>query len=192
VLSEARRHERGGLLVADADVANAILALAQGLDDRIYAVADNAEDVRRAPIDQSFDQDVRCVQVIARQRRWLGRERFVCFRRCSREVFDRGDRREAGDRCSLENIPPQKPCFSNIAHMTPPVCELTPAMRVGFIARPVFRSCSLRADRPARRKAPGRSAKRRPGKDRERPHFNAAVLDFFASRRLGQIGFKAW
>jgi hypothetical protein len=32
VLSEASRHERGGFLVADADVANAILPFAQGLD----------------------------------------------------------------------------------------------------------------------------------------------------------------
>jgi hypothetical protein len=77
VLGEARRHERRGLLVADADVANAILALAQGLDDRIYAVADNDKDVGRAPIDQGFDQDIGCVQLIARHGRWLGRERFV-------------------------------------------------------------------------------------------------------------------
>jgi hypothetical protein len=134
VLGEACSHERGGFLMAHADVANTLLALAQGHDDRIYAVTDNAEDVRRAPIDQSFDQDVGCVQLVARHRRWLGRRRFVCFRRCSRETFDRRDRRKARHRCSLENIPPQKPCRFDIAHITSPLGGPTPAVRIGFIA----------------------------------------------------------
>ena len=111
VLGEACSHERRGFLVADSNVANAILTFAQSFNDRINAIADNAEQcVAPQAIKVSTNMsDV--FKVIARQRRWLGRERFVCFRRCSREVFDRGDRREAGDRCSLENIPPQKPVF---------------------------------------------------------------------------------
>jgi hypothetical protein len=47
VLGEAGGHECCGFLMADADVLNAILALAQGFDDRVYAVTDNAEDVCR-------------------------------------------------------------------------------------------------------------------------------------------------
>ena len=66
MLGEARRHERGRFLVAYADIADAVLALTQGFDDRIDAVTDNTEDMGRAPIDQSFDQNVGSVQLIAR------------------------------------------------------------------------------------------------------------------------------
>src|SRR3984885_541081 len=51
VLGEARCHKGGRLLVAYADVFNPILALAQGFDDRIYTVTNNARVGRRAPTD---------------------------------------------------------------------------------------------------------------------------------------------
>jgi hypothetical protein len=64
----------------------------------------------------------------------------------------------------------------------PPVCELTPAMRVGFIA----------SSDPAEGKR--LAVLRNAGQERtaREPQFNAAVLDFFASCSLGQIGVKAW
>ena len=54
VLGEARRHERSRFLVAYANVLDAVLALTQGFDDRIYTVTDYTEDMCCAPIDQSF------------------------------------------------------------------------------------------------------------------------------------------
>ena len=89
-------------------VAMAILPFAQGLDDRIDAIANNAKDMSSAPIDQGFNQNIGCVQIVARHRGRLGRECFVGFRRCGREMFGRSERCEAGDRCSLENVAPQK------------------------------------------------------------------------------------
>ena len=85
VLGETRRHECGRFLVAYANVLDAVLALTQGFDDRIYTVTDDTKDMCCTPIDQSFDQNVGCVQLIARGRRWLRCDRFVCFRGCGRE-----------------------------------------------------------------------------------------------------------
>jgi hypothetical protein len=49
MLGEAGSHERRRLFVPDADILDAVSPLAQRLDDRIDAVADDAEGVGRAP-----------------------------------------------------------------------------------------------------------------------------------------------
>ena len=49
--------------MTDGDVADPVLSFSQRLNDGIDAVANNAEDMRRAPIDQCFDQDVGGVQI---------------------------------------------------------------------------------------------------------------------------------
>src|ERR1700735_4102589 len=58
MFGKTRGHEGSGLFVADADVANPVLAFAQGFDQRIDAVADDAEGVGSAPIDQRLDDDI--------------------------------------------------------------------------------------------------------------------------------------
>jgi hypothetical protein len=58
VLGKAGGHEGRGLFVPHADIANLVLALAQCFDDRIDAIADDAERVGRAPGDQGFHQDI--------------------------------------------------------------------------------------------------------------------------------------
>src|SRR6202012_1478565 len=52
-------HEGGGLLVPDCDIANPILALSQGFDNRIDAVAHYSEHVGCAPVDEGLNQDIR-------------------------------------------------------------------------------------------------------------------------------------
>ena len=69
VFGEAGSHEGGGLFMPDADIADPVLALPQRLDDGIDAVADNAEDMGRAPGDQGFDDDVGSVFVGRKARR---------------------------------------------------------------------------------------------------------------------------
>lgn len=54
----SRGHERCRFLVPDRDVANPVPTLAQRLDDRIDAVADNTEGVGSAPVDQGLNQYV--------------------------------------------------------------------------------------------------------------------------------------
>ena len=49
MLGEAGRHERSGLLVADADILNTLLTLTERLDQRVDPVPHHAEGVRRAP-----------------------------------------------------------------------------------------------------------------------------------------------
>jgi hypothetical protein len=58
--------------MAHPDVLNTILALAQRFDDRIDAVADHAEAMRRAPRDKGFDYDIGCRQIATELRRRLG------------------------------------------------------------------------------------------------------------------------
>jgi hypothetical protein len=58
--------------VAYADVLDLILTLAERLDDRIDAVADHAEAMRRAPRDQGFNHDVGCRQIRGKFGRRLG------------------------------------------------------------------------------------------------------------------------
>ena len=79
MLRERRCHEGCGLLVAPAHEGDAVLPLAQGLDDRIDPVADDAEHVRGAPADQRLDEDVGGVPVRRRRGRGLGDEVAVGF-----------------------------------------------------------------------------------------------------------------
>ena len=72
-VGKAGGHEGGGLFVPHWHKADAIPALTQSFDDRIDAVADDAEDVRRAPIDERLDQDIRGILVAVRERRRLRR-----------------------------------------------------------------------------------------------------------------------
>src|ERR1700683_4823747 len=65
VLRQTARQQAGSLLVPHADIANAIAALAQRLDDRIDAIADDAERVSRAPGNQGFHDDVGGIELIA-------------------------------------------------------------------------------------------------------------------------------
>ncbi len=58
VLGKAGGHEGCSLFVPDADIANPVLALAQRFNDRIDAIADDAERMRGAPGDQGIDQDI--------------------------------------------------------------------------------------------------------------------------------------
>lgn len=58
--------------VAHADIADTILAFAQRLDDRIDAVADNAEHERCAPGNQRLDQNIEGVNL---RPRWQNRLR---------------------------------------------------------------------------------------------------------------------
>jgi len=57
--------------MAHADIADLILALAQGLDDGINSVADDAERVGGAPGDQGLDDDVGGVRVVREARSGL-------------------------------------------------------------------------------------------------------------------------
>ena len=59
--------------VAHADIADTILAFAQRLDDRIDAVADNAEHERCAPGNQRLDQNIEGVNLRPRWQNWLRR-----------------------------------------------------------------------------------------------------------------------
>jgi hypothetical protein len=58
VFGETRGHERRRFFVANRNEANPILTLAERLDDRIDAIADNAESMGGTPSDQRFDNDV--------------------------------------------------------------------------------------------------------------------------------------
>jgi hypothetical protein len=73
VLRHAARHERGGFLMAHADIGDAVPPFAQSLDQRIDAVAHDSEHMGCAPCNECLDQDVRCVQVIVKARRRLRR-----------------------------------------------------------------------------------------------------------------------
>jgi hypothetical protein len=55
VFGPSGRHEGGGFLMPDRDVADPILTLPQGFDDRVDAVANDPEYVGRAPVDQRLD-----------------------------------------------------------------------------------------------------------------------------------------
>jgi hypothetical protein len=74
VLRKTRRHERGRLFVPHPDIANAIAALAQGLDDGIDAIADDTERAGRAPGQQGFNDDVGGIEIIAESRIRLARD----------------------------------------------------------------------------------------------------------------------
>ncbi len=81
MLGEAARHEGGRLLVTDTDIANPVLAFAQGLDDRIDAVADHAEHVGRAPRAQGLDENVGGGRIIGEARGGLRRDLGCSLRR---------------------------------------------------------------------------------------------------------------
>ena len=53
-------HEGSGLLVPYSDIADLVLAHADGLDQRAYSVTDHSEDDRHTPGDQRLDNDVGC------------------------------------------------------------------------------------------------------------------------------------
>jgi hypothetical protein len=57
-LGVATSHEGGRLLVPDLNEADAILLLAQGLDDPVDPVTGDAEDHFDAPVEQGFDENV--------------------------------------------------------------------------------------------------------------------------------------
>ena len=59
--------------MAHADIADTILAFAQRLDDRIDAVADNAEHERCAPGNQRLDQNIEGVNLRRRRQNRLRR-----------------------------------------------------------------------------------------------------------------------
>ena len=72
MLGPSAGHEGRCFLMPNGDIADPVLALSQGFDDRIDAVADDTEHMGRAPVDQRLDQDVRGVHVGAGRRRRLG------------------------------------------------------------------------------------------------------------------------
>jgi hypothetical protein len=58
MFGKTRGHKRSGFFMTNADIADLVLALAQGLDHGIDAVADDAESMRGAPGDQGVHDDI--------------------------------------------------------------------------------------------------------------------------------------
>lgn len=61
VFGDTGSHEGGSFFMAHRDVADAVLAFSQCFDNGIDPVT--AEDMGCAPVDQSFDEDVRSIQI---------------------------------------------------------------------------------------------------------------------------------
>src|ERR1700735_2163161 len=75
VLGVPRGHEGSRFLVTHRDEADLILALAQGLDDRVDAIPDDAEDKLNIPSDQRLNENVRGGQF------WIGGGEALGLRR---------------------------------------------------------------------------------------------------------------
>ena len=97
-------HEGRGFLMPNCDIADPILALSQGFDDRIDAVADDPEHVGCAPVDQRLDQDVRGRHIGAGHRRRLLRDIGFRFRGLSGRRGAWGGGGQAGRGGDLEKI----------------------------------------------------------------------------------------
>src|ERR1700761_6087083 len=77
VFRPSRGHEGRGFLMPNCDIADAILALSQGFDNRIDAVADYSEHMGCAPVDEGLDQDICGRYIRAGHRCRLTRN--ICF-----------------------------------------------------------------------------------------------------------------
>ena len=71
VLGEAGRHKGRGFLMTHPDVLDAILTLAQRLNDGVDAVPDHAEAMGCTPRNQGFDHDIGCRKLRREFRRRL-------------------------------------------------------------------------------------------------------------------------
>jgi hypothetical protein len=113
-------HEGCGFFMPNGDVTDPILALSQRFDNRIDAVADDPENMGRAPVDHRLDEDIRGIDIRSGIQRGLrGDTRFrlgsLRGRRCARS---RGGEPDCGG--CLKEAPAIPPGNLVAAHMTNP------------------------------------------------------------------------
>jgi hypothetical protein len=145
-------HEGGGFFVAYRDEANLILSLAQRLDDRVDAIADDAEDELNVPSEQRLDENVRGVEFRVGRGDGMGVRRARC--RC--RLSDRGEARphqpHAKRTGRLQNAAAGMECiefvsdggsFLTLRPLWPFIFLRTDAPGFAAISRPERRPCQL-------------------------------------------------